>query len=272
MPTYNFKEKELTAKIVYYGPGMCGKTTNLQEVHKKMRANVRGKLVSIATESERTIYFDLLPVNLGKLNGMNFNVRVYTVPGQIFYAETRRIVLQGADGVVFVADSGKDKLKENLESLQDLKKNLAANKLDYDTIPMVFQWNKRDLPGALPVATLNQQLNERGLKGVEAIAPKGDGVLETLRAITMEVFNHVKRGGKAAPGGKASFAAAAARATPTEASAVENPDDMKQQIAFAEFQNLAVMHHKMVEKVAALEKDMFQVKKVLRRMMAERSK
>ncbi|RMG10451.1 MAG: GTPase, partial [Deltaproteobacteria bacterium] len=214
MPTYNFKDRELTAKIVYYGPGMCGKTTNLQQVHAKMREDLRGKLVSIATETDRTIYFDLLPMNLGKIAGMTFTVRVFTVPGQIYYAETRRLVLQGADGVVFVADSAKDKLKENIESLKDLKKNLLANKLDYDTIPMVIQYNKRDLPGALPVAALDRALNERKVKTFEAVAMTGEGVLETLRGITVEVFNNVKRGMKEGrPAGGSAPAPAKAKGT-----------------------------------------------------------
>lgn len=309
MPTYNFKDRELTAKIVYYGPGMCGKTTNLQLVHEKMRPELRGKLVSIATETDRTIYFDLLPMNLGKIAGMTFTVRVFTVPGQIYYAETRRLVLQGADGIVFVADSGKDKLAENIESLKDLKKNLAANKIDYERIPLVMQWNKRDLPDALPVGALERAINDRKAKALEATAVQGDGVLETLRAITVEVFNHVKSGmqqgrtpqkaaPKAAPAGASPTPAAAApkaaapngngpkparaAAKPAPAdshhastplsdleggpdlTASDDPEVLRKQIAFAEFQNLAVMHHKLVERVALLEKEVFRLRRDLK--------
>lgn len=297
MPTYNFKDRELTAKIVYYGPGMCGKTTNLQQVHAKMREDLRGKLVSIATETDRTIYFDLLPMNLGKIAGMTFTVRVFTVPGQIYYAETRRLVLQGADGVVFVADSAKDKLKENIESLKDLKKNLLANKLDWETIPMVIQYNKRDLPGALPVAALDRALNERKVKTFEAVAMTGEGVLETLRGITVEVFNNVKQGMKdggrgaarqpAKPAAKAPArkkaskpppAPQAARQAPpkgrpthhaaTDLSdlAGDDPEKMRKDIAFAEFQNLAVMHHKLVERVSLLEKEVFRLRRDLKQL------
>jgi mutual gliding-motility protein MglA len=321
VPTYNFKDRELTAKIVYYGPGMCGKTTNLQVVHDKMREEMRGKLVSIATESDRTIYFDLLPMSLGKIAGMTFTVRVFTVPGQIYYSETRRLVLQGADGVVFVADSGKDKLAENIESLKDLKKNLAANKLDYDTIPFVLQWNKRDLPEVLPTTALDRALNDRGAKALEAVAFKGDGVLETLRAITVEVYNNLKAGlksgaaaraagasGQGAPAAKAAAPPSAASAAPPAGAAkpappspgkpaakrpaaqaaaapvghsaatplddlnADDPEALKKQIAFAEFQNIAVLHHKLTERVALLEKEVFRLRRDLKQVAAGKVK
>ncbi len=304
MPTYNFKDRELTAKIVYYGPGMCGKTTNLQRVHEKMNPDLRGKLVSIATETDRTIYFDLLPMNLGKIAGMSFSVRVFTVPGQIYYAETRRLVLQGTDGVVFVADSAKDKLAENIESLKDLKKNLAANKLDYGTIPLVLQWNKRDLPTALPPGALERAINERKVPTFEASALTGEGVLETLRGITVEVFNYIKAGmksgtvkpkvakGKKSPAKVRAASRPAAKATakpstkkaqpkkppppPAEAHHAstslddfddfddDDPEEMRKKIAFAEFSNLAVMHHKLVERVSLLEKEVFRLRRDLK--------
>ena len=196
MPTYNYKSRELIAKIVYYGPGRCGKTTNLQQIHARMRPETRSELLSVATETDRTIYFDLLPLNLGTISGMKFMVRLFTVPGQVYYSETRKLVLKGADGVVFVADSQDHMADENRQSLQDLKVNLRANGLDYDSIPIVMQWNKRDLPHLIPEAELNAMLNERAGKTVSAIASQGEGVLETLRHITLGVFNHIKAGGK----------------------------------------------------------------------------
>ena len=198
MPTYNYKAKELVAKIVYYGPGRCGKTTNLQQVHAKMRPETRSELLSVATETDRTIYFDLLPLNLGTINGMKFMVRLFTVPGQVYYSETRKLVLRGTDGIVFVADSQDHMMDENRESLRDLKVNLQANGIDYNTIPMVLQYNKRDLPRLIPEAELDATLNDRLVKAIPAIASRGDGVLETLRFMTVSVFNSIKAGASAA--------------------------------------------------------------------------
>lgn len=197
MPTYNYKSRELIAKIVYYGPGRCGKTTNLQQIHSRMRPETRSELLSVATETDRTIYFDLLPLNLGTISGMKFMVRLFTVPGQVYYAETRKLVLKGTDGVVFVADSQDHMMDENRQSLRDLQENLAANGLDYNTIPLVMQWNKRDLPHLISEAELDASLNARGVKALSAIASQGVGALETLRHITLAVFNHIKSGGKA---------------------------------------------------------------------------
>lgn len=196
MPTYNYKSRELIAKVVYYGPGRCGKTTNLQQIHAKMRPETRSELLSVATETDRTIYFDLLPLNLGTISGMKFMVRLFTVPGQVYYAETRKLVLRGADGVVFVADSQDHMLDENRQSLRDLKDNLAGNGIDYATMPLVLQYNKRDLPRLVSEAELDASLNDRGVKAISAIASDGGGVLETLRFITLSVFNHIKAGGK----------------------------------------------------------------------------
>src|SRR5688572_2701289 len=197
MPTYNYKSRELIAKIVYYGPGRCGKTTNLQQIHQRMRPETRSELLSVATETDRTIYFDLLPLNLGTISGMKFMVRLFTVPGQVYYAETRKLVLKGTDGVVFVADSQDHMMDENRQSLRDLSENLTANGLDFDTIPLVMQWNKRDLPHLISEAELDAALNLRAVKALSAIASQGEGVLETLRHITLSVFNHIKSGGKA---------------------------------------------------------------------------
>ena len=203
MPTYNYKSRELIAKIVYYGPGRCGKTTNLQQIHARMRPETRSELLSVATETDRTIYFDLLPLNLGTISGMKFMVRLFTVPGQVYYSETRKLVLKGADGIVFVADSQDHMVDENRQSLHDLKTNLAANGLDYSTIPLVLQWNKRDLPHLIPEAELDTTLNDRGLKAINAVASQGTGVLETLRHITLGVFNHIKAGGQVGPAPRA---------------------------------------------------------------------
>jgi mutual gliding-motility protein MglA len=197
MPTYNYKSRELIAKIVYYGPGRCGKTTNLQQIHQRMRPETRSELLSVATETDRTIYFDLLPLNLGTISGMKFMVRLFTVPGQVYYAETRKLVLKGTDGVVFVADSQDHMMDENRQSLRDLQENLIANGLDYETMPLVMQYNKRDLPHLISEAELDATLNLRQVKALSAIASQGEGVLETLRHITLSVFNHIKSGGKA---------------------------------------------------------------------------
>lgn len=203
MPTYNYKSRELIAKIVYYGPGRCGKTTNLQQIHAKMRPETRSELLSVATETDRTIYFDLLPLNLGTISGMKFMVRLFTVPGQVYYAETRKLVLKGADGIVFVADSQDHMLDENRQSLRDLKDNLLANGIDYDSIPLVMQWNKRDLPQLIPEAELDATLNDRAVRAIPAVAAEGQGVLETLRHITLGVFNHIKSGGKTSAAARA---------------------------------------------------------------------
>jgi signal recognition particle receptor subunit beta len=192
MPTYNYKSREIIAKIVYYGPGRCGKTTNLQQIHARMRPETRSELLSVATETDRTIYFDLLPLNLGTISGMKFMVRLFTVPGQVYYSETRKLVLRGADGIVFCADSQDHMMDENRESLRDLKTNLAANGIDYSTIPLSLQYNKRDLPRLIPEAELDATLNDRGVKAISAIASRGEGVLETLRYITVSVFNSIK--------------------------------------------------------------------------------
>jgi len=180
--------KEITAKIVFCGPGMCGKTTNLQKVHELMQPQMRSDLVSVATETDRTIYFDFLPLQLGKIAGFDFAVRTFTVPGQPYYAETRKMVLQGADGVVFVADSQRYMLDQNKDSLADLKRNLKANGLDYRTIPLILQYNKRDLPDILPIADLDAALNDRQSQTFPAAAIRGAGVVETLRAVTLLVL------------------------------------------------------------------------------------
>jgi mutual gliding-motility protein MglA len=187
MALFNHATKEVTAKLVYYGPGLCGKTTNLQWIHDQVPIRNKGKLVSLATEADRTLFFDFLPVELGTIRGMKTRVQIYTVPGQVFYESTRKMVLKGADAVVFVADSQQAMLDANKESLESLRRNLEENGID-PGIPMVIQYNKRDLPTALPVDVLNQTLNPREVPHFEAIAFKGTGVEDTLKGISKLLF------------------------------------------------------------------------------------
>ena len=192
MALFNHATREVTAKLVYYGPGLCGKTTNLQWIHDHMAFKTMGKLVSLATQTDRTLFFDFLPVELGTIRGMRTRMQIYTVPGQVFYEATRRMVLKGCDAVVFVADSQAAMLDANAESLRSLKQNLLANEID-PSIPQVLQYNKRDLPTALPVPVLNARLNSRDLPYFEAVALKGTGVEETLKGITRLLFHWLAR-------------------------------------------------------------------------------
>ncbi len=188
MVLFNYSTKELTAKVVYYGAGLCGKTTNLQWIHEQLPIKNKGKMLSLATEADRTLFFDFLPIELGTIRGMKTRVQLYTVPGQVFYNATRRMVLKGADCVVFVADSQDAMIEANADAMKNLRENLIANELDPDTIPLVIQYNKRDLPNAAPIADLNKVLNTRGVPTVEASAKSGKGVEETLKVATQLVF------------------------------------------------------------------------------------
>ena len=192
MALFNHATKEVTAKLVYYGPGLCGKTTNLRWIHANLPFKTKGKLVSLATQTDRTLFFDFLPIELGAIRGMRTRMQIYTVPGQVFYEATRRMVLKGCDAVVFVADSQAAMLDANTESLLSLRQNLLINEID-PAIPQVIQYNKRDLPTALPVAVLNARLNPRNLPCVEAVALEGVGVEETLKGITKELFQWLAR-------------------------------------------------------------------------------
>jgi hypothetical protein len=189
MASINYGAKEISVKIVYYGPGKSGKTTNLQVIHQKSPASNKSDMVSLATEKDRTIFFDFLPLSLGKVRGFDTKFQLYTVPGQVFYNSTRKLVLRGVDGVVFVADSAPDKQDENLESFHNLIENLKEHGYDFDTIPTILQYNKRDLPTAVDLATLDNALNTRGLSRTEAVAVKGTGVFETLKLIGKEVIS-----------------------------------------------------------------------------------
>jgi signal recognition particle receptor subunit beta len=188
MVQINFGQREVSCKLVYYGPGMSGKTTNLEIIHQKAPANSKGEMVSIATETDRTLYFDYLPLDLGQVAGMHTKFQLYTVPGQIYYNATRKLVLQGVDGVIFVADSSKDKMAENLESLQNLRDNLGDMGLNLDELPLVIQYNKRDLPEALPVSILDEQINPMGVATCEAVAKDGKGVFTALKLLSKMVI------------------------------------------------------------------------------------
>lgn len=188
MVLFNYATRELTAKIVYYGPGLCGKTTNLEYVHKSLPDKTRGKMLSLATQTDRTLFFDFLPIDLGQVKGMKTRVQLYTVPGQVFYDATRKLVLKGADGVVFVCDSQKEMLESNLESWENLKENLRENNLDIKTIPIVIQYNKRDLPNVMSVKDLNKKVNDIHAQHFEAVALNGKGVQETLKGVTKQVL------------------------------------------------------------------------------------
>jgi len=183
MAVFNYSTRELTTKIVYYGPGLCGKTTNLQFVYDHLAQGVRGKMLSLATKTDRTLFFDFLPIDLGNIQGMKTKVQLYTVPGQVFYNETRRLVLKGADGLVFVADSQDSVLDANVDSFKNLEENLSAHGMKLEEIPHVLQFNKQDLPNATNVDVLNERLNRYNAPFYEAIATTGVGVQETLRHV-----------------------------------------------------------------------------------------
>jgi small GTP-binding protein len=184
MVLFNYATKEITMKIVYYGPGLCGKTTNLQYIHSRLNPKTRGKLISLATETDRTLFFDFLPMEIGTLKGFKIRFQLYTVPGQVRYNATRKLVLKGSDGVVFVADSQRALMDQNIESLENLKENLVLNGLDPNDIPLVLQFNKRDLKDISPVPELNEMLNYKGVPFFQSVAIRGDGVLETFKEIT----------------------------------------------------------------------------------------
>jgi len=191
MVLFNYATKEITAKIVYYGPGLCGKTTNLQFVYDSLPSNNKSKMLSLATKTDRTLFFDFLPLDLGKIRGMRTKLQLYTVPGQVYYNSTRQLVLKGADGIVFVADSQDFALDANQESLQNLEDNLKRQGIRLREIPIVLQYNKRDLPNALPVVELNAELNKLSAPSFESVATSGLGVEETLKGITQLVLAHL---------------------------------------------------------------------------------
>ena len=218
MVQINFGQREVSCKVVFYGPGVSGKTTNLEIIHKKAPKDAVGEMVSIATESDRTLYFDFLPLDLGQVAGMRTKFQLYTVPGQIYYNATRKLVLQGVDGVIFVADSNPDKMAENLESLQNLKDNLAEMGLTVDDIPVVLQYNKRDLPNALSVADMDASLNPAKMPTFEAVAREGKGVFATLKEVSRLVIEKLNKENAPAAGRRRT----ATSLTPQQSSAVSN--------------------------------------------------
>lgn len=193
MALFNYSTKEIILKIVYYGPGLSGKTTNLEVLHKSFAPESVGKLISLSTEADRTLFFDLLPVEFGKINDFTLRLQLYTVPGQVRYNSTRKLVLKGVDAVVFVADSQRAARDQNIESLQNMRENLVENNIDPDDIPVVFQYNKRDLEDILSVQELNSDLNQRWYPYIEAIAIEGRGVKETFDAIMRLLLKTLSR-------------------------------------------------------------------------------
>lgn len=193
MPFINFPAREINCKLVYYGPGLGGKTANLQWVYDHTTSNQKGKMVSLATETDRTLFFDFLPLDLGSVRGFRTRFHLYTVPGQVFYEASRRLILKGADGVVFVADSQEERLDANLETLDNLREHLKDHNLDFETIPYVLQLNKRDLPNILSVEELRKQLNVKSEPAVEAVAVTGQGVFDTLKEVAKLVLADLKK-------------------------------------------------------------------------------
>ena len=198
MSFINYASREINCKIVYYGPGLCGKTTNLQFVYQKTAPDAKGKMISLATETERTLFFDFLPLALGEIRGFKTRFHLYTVPGQVFYDASRKLILKGVDGVVFVADSQEERLDANIESLENLKVNLEEQGYDLEKIPFVIQYNKRDLPNCTSVEELRELLNPDGVPDYEACAQTGEGVFETLKAVAKLILLELKKGGAGA--------------------------------------------------------------------------
>ncbi len=193
MSFINYSSREINCKIVYYGPGLCGKTTNLQYIYKRTNPDQKGKLISLATETERTLFFDFLPLALGDIKGFRIRFHLYTVPGQVFYAASRKLILKGVDGVVFVADSQIERMESNLESLDDLKINLAEQGYDLEKLPYSIQYNKRDLSNVVPVEDMDKLLNLRKVSWFEGVAVTGKGVFETLKAVAKQVLFELKK-------------------------------------------------------------------------------
>jgi hypothetical protein len=193
MSFINYSSKEINCKIVYYGPGLCGKTANLQYIYKKTAGERKGKLISLATETERTLFFDFLPLALGDIKGFKVRFHLYTVPGQVFYAASRKLILKGCDGVIFVADSQVERAEANIESLDDLRHNLEEHGFDLDKMPFTIQYNKRDLPNVMPVEEIAEEINPRGVPAFEAIAPQGVGIFETLKDSARQVILELKK-------------------------------------------------------------------------------
>jgi len=190
----NFPAREINCKLVYYGPGLGGKTANLQWIYDQTGGGQKGKMVSLATETDRTLFFDFLPLDLGTVRGFKTRFHLYTVPGQVFYEASRKLILKGADGVIFVADSQEERMDANLETLENLQENLKEHGLDFNTIPYALQLNKRDLPNILSVEELKKHLQVKGEPVIEGVAITGQGVFDTLREVAKLVLAELKKG------------------------------------------------------------------------------
>jgi signal recognition particle receptor subunit beta len=193
MTFINYASREINCKIVYYGPGLCGKTTNLQYIYDTTAPTAKGKLISLATETDRTLFFDFMPLELGTVRGFKTRFHLYTVPGQVFYDASRKLILKGVDGVVFVADSQDERMDANIESLYNLEENLQANGYDLSKIPYVLQLNKRDLPNVIPADEMVSELRRKDEPVHEAIAAKGNGVFDTLKSVAKQVLTELRK-------------------------------------------------------------------------------
>ncbi|HLP30338.1 MAG TPA: GTPase domain-containing protein [Geothrix sp.] len=193
MTFINYASREINCKIVYYGPGLCGKTTNIQWIFEQANPDKRGKLVSLATETDRTLFFDFLPLDMGTVKGFKVRFHLYTVPGQVFYDASRKLILRGCDGIIFVADSQRARMEANIESIANLATNLKENGFDIRSIPYVLQLNKRDMPSAAPVSEMERLLRFRNEPMIEAVANVGTGVIDTLKAAARQVLMELQR-------------------------------------------------------------------------------
>ncbi|HSN85589.1 MAG TPA: GTPase domain-containing protein [Thermoanaerobaculia bacterium] len=193
MTFINYASKEINCKIVYYGPGLCGKTTNLQYIYNKTAPESKGKMISLATEADRTLLFDFLPLDLGSIRGFTTRFHLYTVPGQVFYDASRKLILKGVDGVIFVADSQEERMEANIESIRNLEANLKEHGFDLSTIPYALQFNKRDLANVVPVDEMYRILNYKREPTFEAVAPTGVGVFDTLKSVAKQILIELKK-------------------------------------------------------------------------------